>query len=324
MLLLDIETTGLNPKIHTIVSIGLLYCLDNEYTLIHSFVETPEDEKSCLIQFLEFIQPFKMLITYSGKHFELPFLVTRCRYHQLDVMPLLTLSHIPLKAVLKGFAKDRLQLESLFYYRRHCHSAGLDIVKLYQTYQNHHEPLYKECILAHQKEELGSLLCFTEFYLALIRMSSWQLTAQQVGQTSLYLAFKTSFSFKSSFYGTAFQMTFSYAKGTDKLYIALPLFHGVLYQPLKPVKDYFYIKTQHQILHKSLAQFIPSESKRKARPSECQLKKEGTFLAICPSFKTTLPIWYDDDTKHYIDYTDFNQKFLSRYLFHLFHVNMSL
>lgn len=319
MLLLDLETTGLNPKKDTIVSIGLIYYLDENYALIHSFVATPKDERECLLQFLEFIHPFKMLLTYSGGRFELPFLITRCHYHQIDVTPLLKLNHVDLKHILKGFTKNRLELETLFYYSRHCHLAGLDIIKLYQTYQLYEEPLYKECILAHQKEELGSLLCFAEFYFALMNIQLWELLSQQIDNTSLYLTYKTSFSFKSSFYGIAYHITFSYTKETDKLHIILPLFYGTLYQPLRPIKDYYYIESQHQILHKSLAQFVPSQLKRKARLSECKLKKEGTFLAICPSFKTTLSIWYDDDEQCYIDYADFTQKFLSRYLLHLFY-----
>lgn len=318
MLLLDLETTGLNPRKDTVVSIGLMYALDHQYTLIHSFIENPDDEEDCLLQFLEFITPFNSLLTYSGKQFELPFLLARCQYYAIDAMPLLKLKHIDLKTILKPFTKNRLELETLFYYKRHCHLAGLDIVKLYETYQHHPELLYKECILAHQKEELGSLLCFSEFYTTLMQLYKLPILTYELKETSLALTFKTETPFKSSFCGVAFHITFSYLKDTDRIKLVLPLFHGTLYQSLRPVKDYYYIETQNQLLHKSLAQFVPTELKRKARLSECKLYKEGTFFPIATSFKMSLPIWQDELDQRYIDITVFSQKFLSQYLRTLF------
>lgn len=315
MLLLDLETTGLNPRKHTIVSIGLMY-YDKTYNVIHSFVEKPEDEEACLIKFLEFIEAFKVLVTYNGTQFELPFLLKRCYHYELDTTPLLNLRHIDLKKNLKVFNKKRLELEALFFYTRHCKSAGLDIVKLYQTYQQHPDPLYKECIFAHQKEELGSLMCFTEFYLACIQVHSWQLLSYQINEMSLDVTFKTTFTFKSSFFGMAYQVAFAYLKGTDTLHIIFPLYHGTLYQSLKPTKDYYYIESQNQLVHKSLAQFIEPSLKRRARPSECVLYKESTFLLLLPSFKTTLPIWEGANSQSYIHYRDISQSFLQNYLLH--------
>lgn len=320
MLLLDLETTGLSRERDHIISIGLTY-LDKQDTPIttHWFLENPDEEQTLLERFITFIADYDTILSYYGKGFEFPFLMSRFQHYNIDTTPFLSLKLIDMKTTLKPFANKRSTLEALFHYQRKCQSTGHDIVKLYATYISSKADIYKSCILEHQKEELRSLLCFWELYDTLAHSSKWHIVNQSIDTKTLNLCFKRgTHPFQFSFHGQAGDFKISYTAGSDLLMLFIPIYEGTLKHYLEPLKDYYYIESQKQLLHKSLAQFMPTSLKRKATKEECIVTKSGIFLPIVTPYKTTTSIWYDTQGIPYIELSDFTADFLFNQLFYFF------
>ncbi len=322
VLLLDIETTGLKREQDQIISIGLTYLNDlGTLTTTHLFLERPEEEAIILSQFLAFLKNYETIYSYYGKAFEFPFILARLEHYHLDSTLFLRMKLIDLKDTLKHFGKNRRELEPLFHYERTCHSTGYDIVKLYQTYITSEVPIYKTCIIEHQKEELASLLFFWELYMTLYESTNWQLIETITENNTLQLTIKRPTCFLATFIGKASDMTFSYHKGENLIYVMIPLYKGTLNHRLEPLKDYYYVESEHQLLHKSLAHFIPSNLKRKATKEECVISKESTFFPIVTSYKMTLPLWHSEKNQLFIEVADFSLEVFGIQIFHLFFQN---
>ena len=319
ILLIDLETTGLNRERDQIISIGMSY-LSKEGTLTtsHWFLENPNEEKELLTKFLDLLSNYTALFSYYGKGFEFPFILSRLKHYDLDSSAFLKLKLIDLKSMLKHFAKNRKDLEQLFDYKRQCQSSGQDIIKLYQTYIATKSEIYKNCILEHQKEEMSSLLLFWELYNTLYTLNRFKLISQDNNENVLILKFKALSFFTHSFLGNAYNMRFSYSQNQEILEIWVPLLKIELYHDLEPLKDYYFIESQKQLIHKSLAQFIPASLKRKATKEECNLSKMSLFLPIRTKYKLNVPLWHDCNKQLYIEYTDFTIELLFNQLFHLF------
>ena len=68
---LDIETTGLNPAVNHFI-LGGLYSVP-EGTLHQFFAETRAEEEEALSGYLDILRDLDLVITYNGRHFDLPF-----------------------------------------------------------------------------------------------------------------------------------------------------------------------------------------------------------------------------------------------------------
>lgn len=316
-LLLDIETTGLKRETEHIISIGIIYCDEKgSPTFKHWFLENKEEEKALLESFLLFLKNIQSVYSYYGKSFDYPFLLSRMEHFKLDTSIFLKLKLIDMRDCLKHFSSNRQQLEGLLKFKRESSVTGREVIKLYHTYEASKVPVYKELILKHQADELGSLIAFYEIYYVLMHIDELTLCSQKQTSDQLVVTFKTKLPFNHSFSSEAFGWHFTAAESL--LILSLPLVTTSLKQYLEPVKDYFYVESQFQLIHKSLAQFIPSDLKRKATREECSIQKESLYLKIFTSYKVTAPIWYDASKSMYIEAENFTRELLQTQLFSLF------
>ncbi|WMJ87939.1 ribonuclease H-like domain-containing protein [Anaerocolumna sp. MB42-C2] len=64
----------------------------------------------------------------------------------------------------------------------------------------------------------------------------------------------------------------------DILTMELPLYEGDLKYFYENYRDYYYLPKEDTAIHKSVAQYVDSEYKIKAKPSTCYMKKTSIFL----------------------------------------------
>lgn len=307
VLLLDIETTGLKREQDHIICIGLTYLnAVSKLQTEHWFLDHPEEEKALLERFLTFISDYEALFTYYGRGFEFPFIQARLKQYQLNDTAFMTKKLIDMRPALKAFNAKRSDLEARLHFQRHFQSSGEDMVKLYRTYTQTGAEIYKTCILAHQSEELQSLLLFFELYLSFYHSKDWILEKQLVEEQSLSLVVGTASPFLTDFEGFLHGMQIRYHKNETFFCVTIPIYKGSLSHALTPIKDYYYIESQKELMHKSLAQFIPSSLKRKATADECVVTKESRFIEIFSNHKLTSPLWKDLGGKLYLETTDYS------------------
>lgn len=163
---LDIETTGLSREHNIIYLIGLVY-YDKEnkgWNLVQYFADKKDEEKNILQEFSNFINNFKIVITFNGQSFDIPFIEYRLNKYRfknnlknlksMDIYrrikkenPYLQLENLKLKTIEKSlgiFRNDRY--------------TGKDCIKFYYQYLNTKDESLLERILKHNYDDLYYLV----------------------------------------------------------------------------------------------------------------------------------------------------------------------
>lgn len=310
-ILLDIETSGLNRQHNQIISIGIVFVDSHQHPVLkHWFLETKEEEKNLLESFLLFLKNTQSIYTYGGRTFDYPFLLSRMENYGLDTSTFLKLKLVDMKDVLKPLGKERKLLEDSLLFQRQSSSKGKDILKLYRTFEASKSPLYRDLILKHQQDELYSLLAFLELYHTLIHLDRLVCIQHRSSSKEVCFSYEGNMPFSHSFSGKAFDWNITYEKDGYLLSISLPVVDTTLKQYLQPIKNYYYIESQKQLMPKSLAQFIPAPLKRRATKEECVLLKSDSYIRLYSTYKVTTPIWYDDEGSAYVTCLDFTAELL--------------
>ena len=293
ILLLDIETTGLNREQDQLISIGLMTPQEDP---IYLFVHQPEAEKDILLQFLALCERFNMIYTYQGKRFDYPFLLARMAQHHLDPAPFLKCQLIDMKKALTPIGDKRQVLENSLHFTRQSSSTGRDMIKLYRTYLTSQDALYQKLILAHQQDELLSLGHLFSLYNMLYHIKSASCHAVNVTPTQLTLTYDliTTFPYDFAVSFPTFTLTTS-KQAQRQLTLNIPYTQAALKHALTPLKDYYFIPSEQKLMHKTLAQFLPKSQRRRATKEECVVYQEGTYLPLVTTYKVNAPIWYEDN-----------------------------
>jgi len=172
---LDIETTGLSPSGSYFVLGGLLAIGEGgEARLKQYFAEDIQEETALLKKYIEEASEFDVILTYNGKYFDVPFLLSRAGKKELDIfdMP----HNLDLYMVLNGYSTLRKFLPNLkqktvedfmgLWPYRSDKISGADSANLYREYLYRKETYQdtKDCIelmLLHNRDDvlqLGKLL----------------------------------------------------------------------------------------------------------------------------------------------------------------------
>ena len=110
---LDTETTGLSGGTGTYAFlIGAGRFIDGKFQLLQLFMRDPVEEPAQLYALEEFLAPCQGLVTYNGKSFDIPLLVSRYTTHGWQT-PLLDYAHVDLLHLCRRLWRDRLPSRTL-------------------------------------------------------------------------------------------------------------------------------------------------------------------------------------------------------------------
>lgn len=293
ILFLDLETTGLNRERDQIISIGLM---TPQEAPTHLFVHETEAEKDILIEFLTLCERFNSIYTYQGKRFDYPFLLARMAQHHLDPAPFLKCQLIDMKKALNPIGDKRQTLEHSLHFTRQSSSTGRDVIKLYRTYLTTQDALYQKLILAHQQDELLSLGHLYQLYCMLYYIKSANCHEIITTDERLSLTYDLITTFPYDLQATLPTFTLNTSKETPcQLTLNIPYTKAALKHALTPLKDYYFIPSEQKLMHKTLAQFLPKDQRRRATKEECVVYQEGTYLPLVTTYKVSATLWYDGD-----------------------------
>ncbi|MEG0013496.1 MAG: ribonuclease H-like domain-containing protein [Cellulosilyticaceae bacterium] len=305
---LDIETTGLCKQSDMIFCIGIMFVDKGSLTSYQWIIDNPEEEFLLLTTFIDFTKDFEIVITYSGKQFDIPFLIARLNTYDLSTAPLDNLPHIDLKrfSILKLLSENkslnRRALETTLGFKREIQLDGKEIIKMYKLYASSKNSSHQALLLQHNEDELLSAYFFYEFYYIFNQFSFDKLELLTIDSASSKLKIVNHFDFLTSCNFTYMNLFISWENFTNSVFITIVPEELILRKYLTPSKDYVYISSQNQIMHKSVAQFIPKEFKEKILKEQCFLTKKGSYLQLPSQYLLDLPIWYNDVKNSFIDY----------------------
>ena len=139
---LDTETSGLTGGTGTYAFlVGAARFIDGKFVLKQFFMRDPAEEAALLEGLADFLAPARALVTFNGKAFDAPILVTRYLMNRMPV-PFKGYSHIDLLPLARRLWRDRLESRALKYLEEHVlgmrrtseEVPGYEIPWLYMDY----------------------------------------------------------------------------------------------------------------------------------------------------------------------------------------------
>ncbi len=116
---LDNETSGVSGGTGTYAFlVGAARFVDGKFTLQQFFLRDPSEEPAMLEALINFLAPCEGLVTFNGKSFDAPLLVTRYSLHRIPV-PFKSYAHIDLLPLARRLWRDRLPSRALKYLEEH-------------------------------------------------------------------------------------------------------------------------------------------------------------------------------------------------------------
>lgn len=113
LLFLDTETTGLAGGTGTLVfMIGLGFFQEDGFHLMQLFLKNPADSEAFLLKLEKIAEPFKALVTYNGKSFDIPLLNSQCILNHFNPF-LKNRVHYDLLALARRLWSNRLPNRTL-------------------------------------------------------------------------------------------------------------------------------------------------------------------------------------------------------------------
>lgn len=162
----DIETTGLSPKYCKVILSGILMFegSENFATAIQFFADQENDEELILRKTFELLDTVDYVITYNGRHFDMPFVKTRGEKYGLELPRVFDLDLYQIVASSKSLREvlPGLKQKDVEFYMGLCDSrldliSGGESVKLYERYMNMKSFELEEKILLHNHDDIIQL-----------------------------------------------------------------------------------------------------------------------------------------------------------------------
>ncbi|WP_031555011.1 ribonuclease H-like domain-containing protein [Oribacterium sp. FC2011] len=284
----DIETTGLSSWKSGLYLIGLL-TYDESWKLIQYFCEDVSDEITVLENFFTLLSSKKVLISFNGDGFDIPFLTHMAEQYGLpysfdNVESFDILKKIrPLKKLL-GLENMKLKTCEKFLgiYREDRFSGG-DLINVYFQWQEDHSQDKLECLLLHNFEDIENMphiLPILNYLYALT--GSFSLHSQEIVEHPtekrkvLSLTYETSVTVPVPL-DIKLDNWFMNLSDTD-LNLCADLYEGELKFFYPNHTDYYFLPMEDRAIHRSLAEFVDRSHRKKATAKTCYQRVSGLFL----------------------------------------------
>ena len=159
---LDIETTGLDPVRTKFILGGLYDFAAGEF--LQFFAESTDEEAEVLQAYMDRMSQLDVVVTYNGKHFDIPFVETRYRRlfgREYDgYMPfnfdlyLLLNGHSPLRQFVPNLRQKTVESYMGLWDGRTDEISGADSVEMYYEYVRTRDPELERQILLHNSDDV--------------------------------------------------------------------------------------------------------------------------------------------------------------------------
>lgn len=295
----DIETTGLSPRKSRVFLIGALHKPQNKdaIELIQFLAEKSDDqeEQAVLQAFSQLLKGKKHLAHFNGSSFDIPYLTYRYGLHQME-NPLPFMTQTDLYRRLKDFSGFFRQLpdhrqktfEELVGYPRKDLLSGKEMIKIYQNYVTTPSSELLKLLFLHNYDDLKGMLSILPLgELGQLAQGKFQvLETREIQEKTLEgfiircLLFELELPSSIPARLSAGQNHLYTVVEGKKAKIKIPLYEGTLKYFYPDYRNYYYLPLEDQAIHKSVAMYMDSSRREKAKASNCYRKYTGTFVSL--------------------------------------------
>ncbi len=308
----DIETTGLSVWKSGLYLIGLL-TYDDGWKLIQYFCEDVSDESIVLENFFTLLSSKKVLVSFNGDGFDIPFLTHMVEQYELpysfdNVSSFDIFKKIrPLKKLLELPNLKLKTCEKFLGIYREDKFTGGDLIYVYFDWQRDHDPDKLNSLLLHNAEDIENLpnvlpilnyiyalkgdFCLKSHEIVDLRMSQNKVLSllYDCMQPDTDTTIKVPHSVDIEIDGWTLNMEES------SINLCTDLYSGELKYFYPDYKDYYYLPFEDKAIHKSVAEFVDPKFRKKATAKTCYQKLNGIFVPeVDPVFSPTLSKEYKD------------------------------
>lgn len=282
ILYFDIETTGLNPKYSDLYMIGYGFQVQKQFKIILLFNDDGCSEPEMLAYFNKQVSSFEYLVTYNGDMFDIPYILEKysqfeqqtdiSRLNSYDIYRIMR----PFKKLLHLNSMKQHDLEDLLDYRRSEFIPGGDLIKEYRAYLTSGSEHIQNHLLCHNRDDIDGLIRITNI-LALHEIYSGKFDVLKMNQDENQAVFVLQVP------RLPFRLTYGhpnlYLNGRDtELNVRIPVQTCKLKHYFDDYRNYYYLPLEDTAIHKSIAEYVDSDYKKKATKATAYCWKEGTFL----------------------------------------------
>ncbi len=286
----DIETTGLKKESTFLYLIGCIYFKDHSWNFIQLFNDDGNSEEEIICSFFSLLHPDTCLIHYNGIRFDVPYIDYKRKIYKLQTN-LYLFSHLDLycefsklKNILMLDGRKQKDLEKFFGLSREDKLNGGELIPMYFSYQKTQNKKLLSLLLLHNKDDILGLFSLLTYFLPYNRLNNKNLTIKNLTKMNDILTISFSLplplpkEFRRKKDGTDFQIE----KDSGIFSLLIPKQELKFFYP--NYKEYYYLPEEDYAIHKSIAQFVNKNYRKKATAKTCYQKKEGEFLPIYKTF----------------------------------------
>lgn len=318
MIFFDIETTGFSGEYSNLYLIGCTYFRNGSWNLIQWFADTADSEAMLLTAFFDFLSGFTILLHFNGDGFDIPYLLKRCRFHNLSY-DFSGITSIDIYKRIKSYRRllqlDSLKQKSIEHFlsvsRDDLYSGG-QLIEVYKDYLVTHDDFLYDLLILHNEDDLKGMpsilpiLSYPDFLEHNFILKSLHDFITPDNEHILTLELESPFSIPVPLNKSNGQFSIN-AKDSDLL-ISVRLFDGELRYFYPDYKNYYYLIYEDTAVHKSIGEYVDREARTKASAKNCYTRKSSTFI---PQLKTLWEPEFRAELKDSVTYAEYSQNLFS-------------
>ena len=306
ILFFDIETTGFSPDFCTVYLIGCVFYSDGDWYLKQFFADSITAEGEILLHFFTMLSKYPVLIHFNGETFDIPFIKKRAdklniphvtnNFESVDIYKLVK----PYKNLLGLSNCKQKTIELLLGINREDKYNGGQLIEVYKDYLVTGDEEAKRLLLLHNADDLKGMPALLPV-LNYVKLFNGEGLIEEIGiseeSVSYGEASKLILAITFADISVPAPVTiekdyYSMILKDNTVTINLDIFTGELKYFYGDYKNYYYLPEEDMAIHKSVAEFVDKEHKKKATAKTCYTKKCGRF--IC-GFKEAGQILFFDE-----------------------------
>ncbi len=288
VLFFDIETTGLSADKNQVYMVGVLRRTSDEWRLTQWLSDTPESEGAILDAFFSCLKDFRILVSFNGDAFDIPFLIKRCNvwnfgynFNDIRSVDIYKLAR-PFRNILGLESCRQKSIESFLGIDREDIYSGGELINVYIQYLYTGDTSFSDLLLLHNADDLKgmpkilSILSYPDFFSSPLHLKDRELTVEDGPDSHISLFCESEVSVPVPVSVRADPVTCRINGNTVSLEI--DLLRGTLKHFFPDPEDYYYLIYEDMAVHKSVGRYVSREARRQATVKTCYVKQEGIFL----------------------------------------------